>query len=540
MNTSFRVEQSHRSLGVHRTALSLGVGLALAGAASLAEAYSCLAMTQVSIANVTITSATDQPMPNASGPLDNYCQVDGYILTPGLNGEVDNQVRFRVALPEKIWNGKLLVEGNGAHAGAIPGFSALGRGYAEAGTDTGHVGSTFGNMTVATYDGRWAGHSATRQADFGYRAVHATTDVAKALVGAFYTQAPMRSYFNGCSLGGRQAWMEIQRYPQDFDGVLAGASFNNYSVAKMELNWNQRWQLRDANHYVPQTKLINVGHASVAACDAIDGVVDGLIDDPRKCNFDPAALLCTSGDSPRCLSSGQVETMKMVYQGARTSGGSSITPGFMPGGEDTAGTADVWLSSSTPVVKNADGTLSYGASPANEFLSQDQFFTFMAWGPSISDYNWRSFNFDTDPQNMGYTEATYSAMNTNLVPFMSNGGKVIAYHGWSDWAISPLLSIDWYTRVQNAMGDTSQFYRLFMVPGMGHCGGGPGPNSADYLTALENWVEKGIAPDSIVATHTTSTGVVDRTRPLCTYPKVARYKGTGGFDDAANFACVNP
>ena len=185
-------------------------------------------------------------------------------------------------------------------------------------------------------------------------------------------------------------------------------------------------------------------------------------------------------------------------------------------------------------------------SAAAEFASQDQFLTYLAWWPSISNYNWRSFNFDTDPQKMGYSEATYSAVDPNLVPFMSNGGKLIAYHGWSDWAISPLNSINWFNKVQGAMGDTSQFYRLFMVPGMGHCGGGPGPNQVDYLTALENWVEKGIAPDSLTAaavstsTQPGTTGTAYRTRPLCVYPKVARYKGTGSIDDAANFSCVNP
>ena len=249
--------------------------------------------------------------------------------------------------------------------------------------------------------------------------------------------------------------------------------------------------------------------------------------------------------SPRCLTAGQVETLKMVYQGARTSSGTQLTPGYVPGGEDTAGTTDSWLTSPTTIT-NANGTLSYGSTAASEFTSQDQFFTYLAWWPSIPAYNWRTFNFDTDPQKLTYSEATYSAINTNMLPFVSNGGKLIAYHGWSDWAISPLLSIDWWNKEQAAMGDTSQYYRLFMVPGMGHCGGGPGPNQADYLTALENWVEKGVAPDSIIATHSSTSaqpgtaGSADRTRPLCPYPKVARYKGTGSIDDATNFSCVNP
>jgi len=527
---------------MRRRVISVAVGLAAAAGAPavFAQAHSCVAMQSINLPNVVITGVSEQPLPNAATPAAVYCQVDGFILTPGVNGEIGNQVKFRAALPEQGWNGKFLMEGNGAHAGVLPGFSALNRGYAEIGTDTGHTGVAFGNVS-AGYDARWAAYSATRQLDFAYRAVHLTAQTGKQFVQAFYSQAPAHSYFNGCSLGGRQAWTEAQRYPTDFDGILAGDAFNNYNVAKMELNWNQQQQLRSSDTYVTQQKLINVGHATAAACDALDGLVDGLIDDPRKCSFDPATLQCPAGNSgSRCLTPGQVDTMKKLYQGARTSSGQQITPGFVPGGEDTAGTADTWLAASSPVVVNSNGTLSYGTTSASEFQSQDQFFTYLAWWPTIPNYDWRSFNFDTDPQKLTYSASTYSAIDTNLVPFMSNGGKLIAYHGWSDWAITPLLSIDYWSKVQAAMGDTSQYYRLFMVPGMGHCGGGPGPNSADYLTALEKWVENGQAPASIVATHTNSAGVADRTRPLCPYPQVARYKGTGSIDEAGNFSCVNP
>jgi len=311
-------------------AAAVAVGCAAPAALAQVQPYSCTALRSVSLPNVVIKATTEVALPSPQKPSDTYCQVDGVIVTDGLNGEPSNGVVFRVALPTKSWNGKLLVEGNGAHGGALPGFSGLARGYAQAGTDTGHTGTAFGNVYVDTYDGRWAFNSMTKQADFGYRAVHATTDTAKALVAIFYGQAPARSYFNGCSLGGRQAWVEAQRYPKDFDGILAGAAFNDYNVAKMELNWNQRWQLKDAAHYLPQSKFVYVGHAVTAACDAKDGVVDGLIEDPRKCGFDPASMQCSSSDTTFCLSAGQVETLKMIYQGARTSSGQQVTPGWLP------------------------------------------------------------------------------------------------------------------------------------------------------------------------------------------------------------------
>ena len=414
-------------------------------------------------------------------------------------------------MPTDDWNGKFQAVGNGGWAGVIsyPAMaSAVREGYATASTDTGHKG---GDATFAP------GHS-EKIVDFSYRAVHSMTVTAKALIKAYYGRSPVLSYWNGCSTGGRQGLMSAQRYPEDFDAIIAGApaNYENHLHAfDMELGTNIR---KKPESFLPAAKLSLVNKAVTAACDALDGVKDGLLTDPRKCGFDPSTLLCRSAENENCLTAPQLEAVRLAYAPAKTKAGNVIYPGYAPGSE--AG----WnmLTGSTPDPPAvALGTYRY-------VLHQD---------PS---WDWHKFDLDRDIAAVDKEFGHLNAIAPDLKAFKARGGKLLMYHGWNDTAISPFNSINYYSSVLAKMGAGQQdWLRLFMVPGMGHCRGGPGPNQFNALAALERWRESGTAPDQILATHVTNNSV-DMTRPLCPYPKVARWQGVGSTNDAADFACVAP
>ena len=530
-----------------RIALSICFAvLALFPCAALAQTP-CEKLADVTLTNATITSATsvaaggykppvgpNQPAPTKDLPA--FCRVAG-IAKP----TSDSDIRFEVWLPFSGWNGKYEQVGNGGFAGTIP-FSAMGQallhGYATAATDDGHV---------AGPGAKWAIGHPEKVKDFGYRAVHETSVQAKALIRAFYGHDASRLYFDGCSEGGREGLTEAQRYPDDFQGIIAGAPAINWNHLQLRGLWDELALTETPASYIPPAKLPILQNAAIAACDTLDGDKDGFIENPSVCHFDPATVQCKGDDTSTCLTADQVATAKKIYApvtNPRT--GAVIEPGFSPGGEAVPANWAVWITGGSAAQQGV------GRLFANQFFA-DMLFENPQWDP-------KSFNFDTDVKLMDdKLGADLNSMDTNLRAFKAHGGKLIQYHGWSDAAIPPLGSVEYFESVQKTMGDTKKFYRLFMVPTMSHCAGGPGAtmfgNAGGFATALQEdadhdlvmalarWVEEGKAPDRIIATGyvdgKTANGIA-MTHPLCPYPEEAHYKGTGDMKDAANFVCRRP
>jgi feruloyl esterase len=484
-----------------------------------AHAASCESVANLSRPNTRVTSAAEvaagaftPPGGGARGGgqaaafalLPAFCRVAA-TLTPSN----DSDIKIEVWLPLSSWNGKYQAVGNGAWQGSI-GYAAMAealrRGYATSSTDTGHVGgsASFG-----------MGHP-EKVIDFAYRSEHEMAVTAKAVINAFYGNAPKFSYWNGCSAGGRQAMKEAQMFPGDFDGIIAGSPGLDWSGRTAQaVRIAQALQNEQARLTPAKTQVLH--NAVVAACDGLDGVKDGLIENPLACKFDPGVLACKGGEEPACLTQAQVDTARLIYSPIVEARTKTEIPGLAPGSE--LGWTDMGWSASA----RATG------------LDHFRFLVF-------ADPQWdvQKFNVATDVARLREgPSGAIDAADPNLKPFFDRGGKLIQYHGWADPQITPLASVAYFNRVAAANGGASKLlanYRLFMAPGMGHCGGGAGPNDFDELIALEQWVEQGKAPDMITATHSTN-GKVDRTRPLCPYPQVATYKGSGSIDEAANFVC---
>ena len=453
----------------------------------------------------------------------------------------DSSIKIEVWMPANGkngsgWNGKLQGQGNGGFAGEI-GYAALGlgmlQGYATVGTDTGHSGG-------AT-DASWALGHPEKVTDFGYRGIHLMTEIAKAAIKAFYGSNPQHSYFEGCSNGGRQALMEAQRFPEDYDGILAGAPANFWTHLLTKALADAQTTTVDPASYIPASKLPAIAQAVNAACDAQDGVADGILNDPRQCRFDPAAMLCREGESEKCLTSAQVTALKKLYAGPHDALGREIFPGYLPGAEEGPGGWGTWIT---------------GAAPGKSLLFAfgGGYFSNMVY--EKADWNYKEVSVDEAVKAADEKTARYlNATDANLAAFKARGGKLILYHGWNDPAISALNTIHYYNDVVSKMGakEAQAFTRLYMVPGMQHCAGGPGPDAIgqggagakdaqhNVALGLEQWVEKGIAPNTIVATKyggDNSTKGVKMTRPLCAYPQVAKYKGSGDSNEANNFVCA--
>ncbi len=445
--------------------------------------------------------------PAAPAPvLPEHCRVQA-VLRPSF----DSHIEMEVWLPSEGWNGKFQAVGNGGWAGTIsyPAMAtALQEGYATASNDTGHKG---GNALFAI-------DHPEKLVDFAHRAIHEMTVQSKAIIGAYYNRGPRLSYFNGCSTGGRQGLMSAQKYPGDFDGIVAGAPANFQTHLHA---WDLSVSipvLTNPAAAVPASKLQMVNRTVVNACDARDGVTDGLLNDPRTCTFDVASLQCTAGDAENCLTAAQVESMKRVYAPARTSSGEIVFPGKDPGSETGWGGA-------------IGGGQQPGGVPLGSFL--------VAYNDA--NWDWRTFDMDRDLKAVdGKVGSIVNAVNPDLRAFTARGGKLLMYHGWNDTAISAGNAIDYYTSVLQRMGrNQGDWFRLFMAPGMQHCGGGPGPNQANWMAVLERWREAGTEPDRIEASRVTNNRV-DMTRPLCPYPQVAQYTGVGSTNDAENFVCKGP
>jgi feruloyl esterase len=467
-------------------------------------AASCESLAGLSLPDATITSAK----PDSASDLPPFCRVAA-TLTPSS----DSDIKIEVWLPVSGWNGKFQAVGNGGWSGSIntPAMAqALKRGYATSSTDTGHTGAT------ASFA---LGHP-EKLIDYAYRSEHEMTVKAKAIIAAFYGNGPKLSYWNGCSAGGKQALKEAQRFPGDFDGIIAGAPANNWTGRAETAIWIAQAVHNDPASYIPAEKYPAIHAAAVAACDELDGVKDGIMEDPTRCHFDPKVLECKGSDSPACLTAPQIEAARKIYSGAtnpRTR--QQVSPGFEMGSELGWGTTA-------------------GPKP---FGIADEHFKYVVFRNPAWDF--RTLNFDSDVATAEkLDDGLINALDPNLKPFFSHGGKLIQYHGWNDWQISPRFSVKYYQSVLEAMGGAGNVrdsYRLFMAPGMGHCGGSEGPNTFDMVGTMEQWVEQGKAPEKIIASKL-KDGTVERTRPLCPYPQVAKYKGSGSIDDASNFACAAP
>jgi hypothetical protein len=515
----------------------------------------CEQLAQLALPNTKITSAQTiaagafSPPPTGTpwliGDPSLYKQLPAFCrLTADDKPTPDSDIKIEVWMPATGWNGKFRGQGNGGFAGEID-YRALAlailQGYASAATDTGHAA----NGTDAT----WALGHPEKIIDYAHRAIHETAALAKATVKAFYGDAPKHSYFASCSNGGRQALMEAQRYPEDYDGILAGAPANYWTHLLSNALYDAQATTLDPDSYIPSSKIPAIALAVLAACDAKDGLKDGIVNDPRQCHFDPATMLCKQGNSDSCLTKPQVTALKKLYEGAHDAQGKQIFPGYVPGGEDGNGGWNTWIT---------------GAAPGHALLFAfgNGFFRNMVYDQADWDYKQAKLDDAVAAADQKFA-AVLNSNDPNMKAFQARGGKLILYHGWSDAAISALNSINYYESVQAAMGkqQADSFVRLYMVPGMQHCAGGPGPDNFGELgippvndpqhniyLALEQWTEKGTAPTTVIASkiegqmpggpvQAGSPAKVKMTRLLCPHPQQAKYKGQGDPNQATSFTC---
>lgn len=483
------------------------------------SSLTCSDLASLALPDVTVNSVQEVA---ATASIPEHCRI---------LGTIDDEIGFEVRLP-KDWNGKFFMGGGGGFVGSIQSQGwedAIARGYATTGTDSGHKGAH-------GIDGSPFLNNPERIINWAHRAIHMTAVHAKLIVRIFYDSSIDYAYFNGCSTGGRQAMMESQRYPKDFDGIVVGAPA--YRFGPDLISYIQQAMFppgQPLNQPVlPNAKLPLISQAVLDNCDAVDGVVDGLIEDPRNCTFNHWDLQCPGDDDPgdnSCLTSAELEVLDRIYGDFVYSNGDSY-PGYPVGFESAPGGWDSWITYS-PIM-----SFYYGI-PNLQYGFQQDILRYMVYNDPDFDFH------DYDPLNAYDDErllALYDvarAVNPDLSTFVEKGGKMIMWNGWADPILSALGTIVYYEEVESLDPNLRDYLRLFLLPGVLHCGGGPGPGVADFLSALEDWVEDGMAPESILAAHYTG-GAVDRTRPLCVYPKVAHWTGSGSIDDAANFKCVHP
>ena len=484
------------------------LSLLLLATLSTPQQDACGRLAGLSLPDAGITAAETV----AAGPygqqaieLPAHCRVAA-VLTP----TADSHIEMEIWMPLENWNGKFLAVGNGGWAGSIS-FAAmagaLAEGYATASNDTGHEGGS----------GDFAFGHPEKLVDFAYRAMHEMAVQSKTLITRFYDEGPRLSYYEGCSTGGRQGLMAAQRYPEDFDAIIAGAPANPQTHLHAGDLWRGQEVFSDPTRHLSREQVALVHEAVIEACDTLDGVEDGLITDPRMCTFDPGSLLCGGGSGNACLTAPQVEAVRLGYSPARLSSGELVFPGFAPGSEDA------WT------FITGGNNLALNIAPDTYQLAHND-----------PEWEWSDFDPDTDVplavEQVGFINAT----DTDLSEFRDRGGKLILYHGWNDQLIAPENTIHYYSGVIETMGPgQDDWLRLFMAPGVAHCRGGAGPNQIDFLSALERWRESGTPPDRILAVRV-SGNQVDMTRPLCPHPRIAKWTGTGSTNDAANFVCEMP
>ena len=438
-------------------------------------------------------------------------------------GVIEKEINFELLLPDD-WNGRFMMGGGGAYVGSIQnqalaygsGPGALERGYATVGTDTGHVSSMV--------DGSWALNNVERQENFGHRAVHLTAVTSKAIIERYYARAPEYSYFVGCSRGGGQAMMETQRYPEDFDGLVAGAPAYDWTGFRAGQIRTLQTMFPDGDTKGPVLTRANLellGTTIIAACDARDGVADGILTDPRDCPFEPDDLpRCEGNARADCVTAKQLAAIKAIYD-APSIDGRRIFAGFPYGGEHDPRGWEAWMVSPD------------GLSPSFAFAI-DFYRNFV-----FSDPHWdyTHYDFANWQQDVAKVSAMLDATSTDLSGFKKRDGRIIFWTGWSDHLITALGTVDYYDKLTAADPDADEYSRLYMLPGMFHCAGGPAPDRTDWLEAIRAWVEDGKVPARLVSLQLDERGEVSRTRPICPYPQIASYRGTGDPDDEASFAC---
>jgi feruloyl esterase len=497
--------------------------VALSSAANLSAA-TCESLASLALPNTTITlaqtvAAGDFAAPAASArdlgaPIDwkqlpAFCRVAATIK-PVPDSDIKMEIWLPMSGPAPTWNHEFEADGNGGWTGTINDKSlgaALLRGFAAGMTDTGHEG---GSASFAL------GHP-DKVIDFGYRAVHEMTLKSKAIIQAFYGQTPKLSLWNGCSAGGREGLKEAQMFPEDYDGIVAGDPIADFVGRSLGGIWMAQAVHNDEASVLAPEQYAVLHKAVLEACDAMDGVKDGVIENPTLCNFNPATIACKAGNSSGCLTAPQVEAARKIYSGVINATTKEVVfPGLTPGSELAWGTQA--------------GPRPFGA-------ATDYFKYIVFKNP---DWDYKTLNFAGDIALAAKADHdTINATNPDLKAFFQRGGKLLQYHGWSDQQMSPGTSPKYYNSVLDALGDArlvENSYRLFMVPGMGHCGGGEGADTFDKVGTLEQWVMSGKPPDKIVASRL-EAGKAVRTHPVCPYPQTAVYNGTGSTDDAANFTC---
>ena len=430
-------------------------------------------------------------------PIPEHCRVK---LT--LKPTSDSDIYSELWMPTDNWNGKLLVVGNGGFAGSIQGYGdmqiALRLGYATAATDTGHQGG----------DGMFALGHPEKIVDFAYRALHDTTAESKRLIKAMYSRNVELSYYKGCSTGGRMGIMAATRFPDDYDGIIAGALANRHIHMHTAGFARQVVLARNPDMAISPAKAKFVTEAVMNKCDTLH---EGFLNNPKQCTFDFSALACKGPETGQCLTPSQLKSVDMFYGGLKNSKGEVIFAGQ---------------------------TLGNPLTPQRSNQNINVIDTVRIWAFQNKDYDWHSFDLDRDmpiiDQKIGFVDAT----DPDLKKFKAHGGKLLLYAGWADTTISPVNTVGYYESVVKKMGakDTKDFAELFMVPGMGHCRGGDGPDSFDTIGTMEKWREKGQTPATIPAKNERS----GLTRSLCAYPKYAKYSGTGDVKDGANWSCVAP
>lgn len=514
-------------------ALLFGVALLPARAAAAVArgdpAGRCAALAGGGFSNIldAPTQVTKATLVAATVSRPAYCAVEGYV-TPS--------VAFGLWLPVANWNGKYIVRGCGGFCGTVEMELACPQhirdGYACLHTDMGHRSTM--------YDAKWAYNNLQAEVDFGYRATHVSTLAGRAIATAFYQAAPRYSYFMACSTGGRQGMVEAERFPYDFDGIVAIAPVIDETGAGVQLLWSTVMNRDAAGHEVLTAAKIPLLHtAALKVCDLIDGVADGIISDPRLCAFDPAMLRCASIEAPDCLTAAQVAVAQKIYAGPHDSKGRALyTGGAMPGSELN------WVG---PYISKDGATAVYAD-------MQGELWRYMGFSPDPGP-SWKitDFDFDRDPKRLGTMEAVYSGSNPDLRKLKAAGAKLIIAQGWADQSVVPLNAVDFYETATRTMGGpaaTTSFFRLFLVPGMNHCSGGEGAYGIDYLAALERWVEAGQAPDQLIGIHPKPGAPLDFfgidsklvrpdqvefSRPHFAYPRRAVYAGKGDPNLAANW-----
>ena len=480
---------------------------------------SCAALAERTVHEYTILSADRL---EAAGEIPERCRVLG-VLPP--------EIVFEVVLPAE-WNGRILMRGNGGYAGTSPNVPSRVRGsertvadgFVSVYTNTGHDRAA---EPLATF----ALNNRQKEIDYSFRAVRLTIQTAKELVSIYYGQPPNYTYWTGCSTGGRQGLMAAQRFPKDFDGILVGAPVLDFTGTQIWGAWNAM-ALADAPLTLSQME--GVAKAVYAKCDGLDGLEDGLLEDPRACDFDPERDLprCNSAATDQCFSDGQIEALAKIYGGV-ISQGAQVFPGLPVGSEAAP-------PSGRRRTSGWQGWIVDESGPSRQHIFAETFMRYLAFEPDEPEFELSEFDFDEDPGRMGFIRSILDATDPDLTRFRDAGGKMLMYFGWADTALNPMMGVNYYEDALRVTGpETRDFFRLFMVPGMFHCSGGLGVSQTDYFESLMQWVEAGKVPERLEASRVVG-GQTELTRPLCPYPEVAVYDGTGDQAESASFSCAPP